>query len=399
MQTSQPQAAVQPAAALNRRGTLILLVVAITFYWASLYFYVPTLGVYARTFGLSASVVGSILSMYGLWQAVVRLPLGIAADWLGQRKPFILAGFLLSALGAVIMSQAEGQAGLLIGRSVTGLAAAAWVPMVVLFSSLFPPEQAVRASSLLSIVNSLSRVLATAVTGTLNDNFGYSAAFFLAAGVAGLAILATLMVRETPRPPRQPSLGQIGTLIVRRDVLLPALMSAIGQYIAWATTFGFVPILASERMNASADALGLLTSLNLFVGMGGNLVTSWIARRVGNRRMVYASFVILAAGTLMAAAAQSLWVLYLTQAVIGFGSGICYPLLMGMSIEYVNEAERATAMGLHQAVYAIGMFAGPWLSGILVDAFGMPVMFVITAVVCTGLALGLLQLLRKHKNS
>ena len=52
----------------------------------------------------------------------------------------------------------------------------------------------------------------------------------------------------------------------------------------------------------------------------------------------------------------------------GCSSGVNYPLLMGMSIQFVAETERATAMGLHQAVYAIGMFAGPWLSGMLADS-------------------------------
>jgi len=59
-----------------------------------------------------------------------------------------------------------------------------------------------------------------------------------------------------------------------------------------------------------------------------------------------------------------------------------YPVLMGMSIQYVADQERATAMGLHQAVYAIGMFAGPWLSGILADVLGILPMFGITAFLC-----------------
>jgi len=393
---TSPKAAAAPT---TRRFTLVLLVLAISFYWASLYFYVPTLGVYARTFGLSASVVGSILSMYGLWQAVVRLPVGIASDWLGRRKPFIIAGCLLSALGAVIMAGANGETGLLLGRSVTGLAAAAWVPMVVLFSSFFPAEQAVRASAILSIVNSLSRVGATAVTGSLNDSFGYQAAFFLAAFVAGLAILALLPIKETRREVRTPSTRQIGVLITRSDVLIPALLSAVGQYITWATTFGFLPILANESLHASSESISLLTSLNLFVGMGGNLVTSWIARRVGNLRLVTVAFVIMIGGTIAAALASSIPVLVAAQLLIGFGSGIGYPLLMGMSIEKVDERERATAMGLHQAVYAIGMFAGPWLSGILADFFGIPVMFGITAAGCAILAFVLTKVLKSSRQA
>ena len=45
-------------------------------------------------------------------------------------------------------------------------------------------------------------------------------------------------------------------------------------------------------------------------------------------------------------------------------------------------------MGLHQAVYAIGMFTGPVVSGRLADAMGIRPMFGVTAFFC--LASGLL---------
>ncbi len=44
-------------------------------------------------------------------------------------------------------------------------------------------------------------------------------------------------------------------------------------------------------------------------------------------------------------------------------------------------------MGLHQAVYAVGMFAGPWLSGALADRIGIQPMLGVTALAC--LLLGL----------
>jgi predicted MFS family arabinose efflux permease len=45
-------------------------------------------------------------------------------------------------------------------------------------------------------------------------------------------------------------------------------------------------------------------------------------------------------------------------------------------------------MGLHQAVYGIGMFAGPFLSGALADWLGIQPMFGLTGFFC--LALGYL---------
>ena len=60
---------------------------------------------------------------------------------------------------------------------------------------------------------------------------------------------------------------------------------------------------------------------------------------------------------------------------------------MGLSIANVEEGERNTAMGLHQAVYGIGMFAGPWLSGLLAVPLGIQPMFAITAGAVLGIGL------------
>jgi DHA1 family multidrug resistance protein-like MFS transporter len=56
--------------------------------------------------------------------------------------------------------------------------------------------------------------------------------------------------------------------------------------------------------------------------------------------------------------------------------------MMGMSIEHVPDERRTTAMGLFQAVYGVGMFAGPSLSGVLADAIGIRPMFGATALAC-----------------
>jgi MFS family permease len=335
--------------------------------------------------------VGVILAQYGLWQAIIRLPVGIATDWLGRRKPFIVGGLILVGSGAAVMGLARGWQGLLVGRAITGLAAATWVPLVVVFSALFDPLQAVKASALLTVVGSVGRIFATSVTGWLNERGGYGLAFFLAAGVAALAVALVVPLDEV-RPAsngqrKRPSVSSVRLLITRRDVLLPGLLSAVAQFTNWATTFGFLPILA-QGLGANDVSISLLVSLNLVFLTLGNLTATAAAGRFGGRRLVYAGFVILAVGVAGTAIARSLSALFLSQALIGLGTGIGYPVLMGMSIEYVVDDERATAMGLHQSVYAAGMFAGPWLGGILASAMGVRPMFAATAV--TSLALGLL---------
>ena len=384
------------ASAGGRRLMITLYAIAVFLYWIALYLYVPTLPTYAQSKSDNLALVGVILSMYGLWQAIIRLPLGIAADWLGWRKPFIIVGFALAGLGAWTMGAAEGVNGLIIGRAVTGLAAGTWVPLVVVFSSLFPPHEAVRASAMLTFVGSVGRVLATGVTGSLNELGGYSLAFFLAAGAAALAILIVLPARERLRPPQRPSVRDIGSLITRRDVLLPSLLAAVSQYANWTASFGFMPILA-RQLGATDVTQSALVSMNIGVVSLGNLMATAIVSRMGAQRLVYLSFVLLSTGIGGAALAPSLPLIFVSQFCMGLGQGIGYPVLMGMSIQQVADAERTTAMGLHQAVYAIGMFGGPWLSGRLADAMGIRPTFGVTAFVCLALGLFLTRWLTEKR--
>ena len=113
--------------AVSKRRLLIAMYAITAFlYWMGLYLYVPTLPTYVLSKSANLAMVGIVLSVYGLWQAIIRLPLGIAADWLGRRKPFIIVGLALVGLGAWIMGTAETVTSLAVGRAITGLAAGTW---------------------------------------------------------------------------------------------------------------------------------------------------------------------------------------------------------------------------------------------------------------------------------
>jgi DHA1 family multidrug resistance protein-like MFS transporter len=370
----------------SRRLTIGFYSASVFLFWMALYIYLPTLPTYVQSKANDLAVVGVVLSMFGLWQAIVRLPLGIAADWLGWRKPFILIGLGLAGLGAWIMGTANTVNGLTIGRAVTGLAAGAWVPLVVGFSALFPPKEAVKASALLTLFNSVGRVLATSVTGLLNNLGGYSLAFYVATGIAALSFIMMVAVGEIRRPPVRPSVGGLGRLVMRRDVLIPSLLSAVGQYAHWAISLGFMSVLV-KQLGGTGVTQSLFATLSIALMASGNLWASSMAGRIRGQRLVLASVAMMFVGIVIAAMSSSLVVLAIAQAIMGLAQGVGYPVLMGMSIEHVSNAERSTAMGLHQSVYAIGMFAGPACSGAIAAAIGIQPMFGVTAVVC--LALGL----------
>jgi len=370
----------------------ILCGAAVALYWAALEVYLPTLPTYIAERSGALAQVGAILAMYGLSQTLVRFPLGILSDWVGRRKPFVIAGMILAAMGALMLGYAQGTPALYVGRTITGLAGAAWVPLLVMFSALFPPEESVRATAMVTLIGSAARTVATSATGWLNDWGGYRLAFQIAAFLAAVGIVALLPSSDPRRDPQPPNTRAILRLVTRPDVLLPSLVAFASQFAMWGSTFSFNPIMARE-LGASDRTLGLLMSLNALMMLCGNLVATAGARRFGARALTYAGLGMLCGGIVLVAVAPSVtWVL-VAQAVIGFSQGIGYPVLVGLSIRHVDDIQRTSAMGLHQMIYALGMFGGPAACGLLADAFGLRAMFCITAALALLAGLGLMRLL------
>jgi MFS family permease len=365
----------------QRRNLARLYLAAVFFFWASMYVYMPTLPQYVQGKTNQLALVGIVLSMYGLWQALLRLPLGVASDRVGRRKPFIIICFIFSALGAWLMSTSSDALWLGIGRGITGLAAAGWVPLVVAFSGLFPPKDAIKAATILSFTNFISRMLITNLTGFLNEIGGYSLAFYVAIGLSALAVLAISFAKEERIPSKITSIQDIGRIIIRKDVILPSMLGAVNQYAVFATTFAFMPILAKQLGATDVTQSILMSFFGIGAMMLGSLMISKLMKQFETRNLIYVSFILTASGIGILALASTLWMVFVAQFLIGFASGIGYPTLMGLSIERVSESERATAMGVFQSVYAFGMFAGPYLNGWLADAMGLPYMFVANAIV------------------
>ncbi len=66
----------------------------------------------------------------------------------------------------------------------------------------------------------------------------------------------------------------------------------------------------------------------------------------------------------------------------GIARGLLQTVLMSLSVQSMPESLRATAMGIYQAVYALGMLAGPLVTGRLADIIGLGPAFYVAAGGC-----------------
>lgn len=379
---------------MSRRTTLSLPIAGFAFgvvlFWAALYVYVPTLPLHAQSLGASATMIGLIVGSYGFTQLILRIPLGILSDRLGQRKAFVLLGFVTTSISSVILALAANPTFMLLGRSLAGVAACAWVPCTVLFCNFYSPSQAVRATSIMSFSASFGQMVATLSGGYIARSLGTVAPFWVALAVAliGLAIMSPAHEERTATG-STPSLRAILSVLTLPTLLTVSLVAAISQYASIATSHAFVSVYATDVLHLDAAALGILSFAALVPNAIMAATVAVLATRVREKWLITAGLLLLAISTAAIPLTRSYAALLGARVVFGFGVGLTYPVLMGLSVKSVPQAQRASAMGAFQAIYALGMTAGPALSGFIKDHFGLSPVFWVTGVMCL---LGLLPI-------
>ncbi|MDV2683958.1 MFS transporter [Alkalihalophilus lindianensis] len=118
---------------------------------------------------------------------------------------------------------------------------------------------------------------------------------------------------------------------------------------------------------------------------------------LGNWRSLKYGFLVAAVFTLLTPLVDSKWLLISVQGFSGFALGVLFPLLLGMSIESISPEKRATAMSVYQALYALRMFVGPFVAGMLSSSFGIAAGFYFTGLL--GLTACVLIVLWEKKKS
>ena len=368
-----------------RRG-IIIVTVATLFLYLSLYLYVPFLPLRAAELGASNTMIGAVIAGFAVGQVVLRLPIGIGADLIGRRKPFAVDSLVLATVGGLGLALAPNTAALLAARLLTGASVAGWVAITVLFSSYYSPDNTAKAMSRIMTVWAAGLVLGTFSGGVVADFWGVRATFW---GSVGAGAIGTALMLSAPESRLEQS-QRYGFGTVRRVAfsgpLLRLAVIGIGvQFVAFATYFAFVPVYA-ESIGASLSTIGYITTFTLGAAMAGTLIAPVIIARIGYRAGVTGSLVIVGLATAAVTLADTPAPLFLIQGVAGLGHGVLSAALMALVALTAIPGLRATAMGLYQSAYGVGVLAGPLAAGMVADGSGLGSVFVVTAAVAAGAA-------------
>jgi MFS family permease len=354
-----------------------------------LFLILPVFAVSARKLpgGDNLTLIGIALGVYGLTQAALQLPFGMASDRYG-RKRVIIIGLLIFAVGSFVAAMAQDIWFTIFGRALQG-AGAISAAVTALAADLTREQHRTKVMALIGSSIGLMFALSLVAAPAIDALVGLPGLFALTGLLALAAILMVVEVVPEPPPPQHAHLEPVPF----RDVLLhPQLL----------------------RLNLGILVLHFI-QMAMFVVVPGAIISTG-GLPVSEHWKVYlpvvlASFVLMLPPIFYAERRArikpvfvgSIFVLLLAQGGFLFGSGRFNALVANLVVFFVvfNILEaslpslvsriappqaKGTALGIYNTTQSLGLFLGGAAGGVLAQHFGPAGVFGV------GIALALLWL-------
>jgi len=357
-------------------------------------------------FGLASKALTlSFIVSFGIVKALANLFAGRLSDRLG-RKRILVAGWLFGLPVPLLIIFAPSWGWVVFANMLLGVnQGLCWSTTVIMKIDLVGPKQRGLAMGLNEFAGYLAVSLSALATGYLAGSYGLRPAPFLP-GIAFAALgllLSVFFVRETqsharhearsatppshaPRapnpigaPPRlpshetKPSFSEIFLLTSWKDRALFAVSQAglvnnLNDGMIW----GLVPILLTgARLPVEQVALIGAT----YPGVWGlsQLVTGALSDRWGRKWMIVAGMWVQALGIGLFVVGAGFWLWLAGAVLLGIGTALVYPTLLAAVSDVAHPDWRASVVGVYRLWRDGGYAIGALLSGLLADAFGIPV--------------------------
>ena len=332
--------------------------------------YLPAFPAIARGLDASPLQMQQTLSVYLFAFAFMALFHGSLSDSFGRRPVVLwsLTAFMLASAGCAL-SPTTGW--LIFFRAVQGLSAGGGIVVSrAVIRDLFPPAQAQRVMSQVTIFFGIAPAIAPMMGGWLSEHLSWQSVFWFLTLVAAL-LLATIwraLPESLPVQRRQPlrllplmqGYWQLGTN--PRFILL-----ALASGVPFNGMFLYIlaaPAFLGEHLHLQPGQFFWFFILNIGGIMGGAWMSGRMAGRVLPKRQIRHGFVIMAAMELINLAANLLFTPHVSWALLpicifSFGWALMVPVVTLLVLDLV-PARRGMASSLQMFVgsMANGMVAG-----------------------------------------
>lgn len=375
-----------------------------------------SLGTVARDLDTRATALTWVVTGPLLGLALAMPLFGKLGDVWGHRRVY-LWGFAGFTVGAALTAVAWSGPVLIAVRVLGSLPGAAIGPAsMALIMTAFAEEDRVKAMGWWSLVGAGAPVIGLVAGGPIVDAVGWRAIFVIQAPLALLALaIAAVVLRETPRRPREPVdiagaatlaaatvLALLGLTVgadrgfadplalvlfvaspialagfvaaerraahpllpltfFRRPSFTPSLVAQFSANFAYMGGFIVTPLLVERRFGYGVAATSLAMAFRPLCFSVSAPVAGFVAARTGERRAALTGTVLLVASMVLfvfAAAADAVGPVFAGLVLSGLAMGTSSPSLVTVVANAVDVHDLGVANAAQQMVAQIGVVAG-----------------------------------------
>lgn len=352
-------------------GRRMLLLMIVSMFWFAQYVYVPYQTPFLIEMGTPTAVVGIVVGAYGLTQFLARMPIGLAADRVGRHKGFIIFGVAAAGLASVLRIVMPDADGFLAANLLSGLASGMWISFMVLFATYFAQDKLQKATGRIIAANNIGIFCGFLLSTVSYASYGMGFLCLAGALVSGAALLLSLGIREE-RVVREPlPVRELITVYKDKRLILFSMFALVQQGIMMSTSMSFTAE-AARRIGATEWEIGMCAVVYIIAAVVSSyFAASDLASRYGAKVWVPMSSMALVIYCLLVPHAPTALAFYGVQLFAGISTGVLFSYCTSEAMQEVPQSKRSTAMGYHQALYAIGMTVMPVITGNIVAAYGM----------------------------
>ena len=357
------------------QNTKLLVIIAL--FWFAQYIYVPNTAPYLLAQKVTADFVGIIVGVYGGVQMSLRFPMGILADWLGKHKLIIIVGCAFSGGASVVRILESTGYGFLIANIMSGVASSLWVSFMLLSTKYITPDRMQTQIGYLFAANNFGIMLAFITSAVCFEGFGMDFLCLCSALSGALAMLLAMSLKEDdpayahlhepPESKHRPLIADLVKVAKRKRIWFFAFLASIQQGVTMTTIMSFSNE-AALRIGGSSYEMGLMTIVFILF----NVISSYYSgkppfTRISQGFLVSSALFMLAAYCFLSVMVTHIYLLIIIQVFLGWSFGFVFTIATSESIVGVEHYRRSSAIGLFQALFAIGMTTVPIIAGRIIE--------------------------------
>lgn len=357
------------------QNTKLLVIIAL--FWFAQYIYVPNTAPYLLAQKVTADFVGIIVGVYGGVQMSLRFPMGILADWLGKHKLIIIVGCAFSGGASVVRILESTGNGFLIANIMSGVASSLWVSFMLLSTKYITPDRMQTQIGYLFAANNFGIMLAFITSAVCFEGFGMDFLCLCSAISGALAMLLAMSLKEDdpayahlhepPESKHRPLVADLIKVAKRKRIWFFAFLASIQQGVTMTTIMSFSNE-AALRIGGSSYEMGLMTIVFILF----NVISSYYSgkppfTRISQGFLVSSALFLLAAYCFLSVMVTHIYLLIIIQVFLGWSFGFVFTIATSEAIVGVEHYRRSSAIGLFQALFAIGMTTIPIIAGRIIE--------------------------------